>query len=90
MKGNLTDSEVPEGLKNILRIIPCSSVSGATVLKGFVPEKIIIKNSKTKFETEHVIVAVTNGDLMNGEYNCILNSAIFERGKVLNDTKVNK
>lgn len=90
LKGNLTDSEVPEGLKNILRIIPCSSVSGATVLKGFVPEKIIIKNSKTKFETEHVIVAVTNGDLMNGEYNCILNSAIFERGKVLNDTKVNK
>lgn len=90
LKGNLTDSEVAEGLKNILRIIPCSSVSGETILKGFVPEKIIIKNNKIRFETEYVIVAVTNGDLMNGEYNCILNSAIFERGRVLNDTKVKK
>ncbi len=90
LKQSFSTAEVPQSLEKILRIIPCGSVVGETVLKGFAPEKIIIKNSKIEFETTYLIVAVANSELSNGEYNCILNSAIFERGKKLNDAKVNK
>lgn len=90
LKQEFSCGEIPETLKNIIRIIPCGSVAGETILKGFSPERIIIKNNKREFETTYLVVAITNSELSNGEYNCILNSAIFERGKIINDTKVNE
>ncbi|MBO7178707.1 MAG: sigma-E processing peptidase SpoIIGA [Clostridia bacterium] len=83
-------AEVPDSLKSILRIIPCNSVTGSSVLKAFIPSKIEIRNNEFCYETSFLVVAVLNDSLSNGEYNCILNSDIFERGKRIDVIKVNK
>lgn len=83
-------SHVPATIKTVFRIIPCSSVTGNSVLKGFIPEKIEIISKDYKYETTFLVVAVSNGDLQNGEYNCILNADIFERGKRIDNVKVKR
>lgn len=83
-------SDVPATIKNVFRIIPCSSVTGNSILKGFIPEKIEIISKDYKYETTFLVVAVSNGDLQNGEYNCILNADIFERGKRIDNIKVER
>ncbi|MBR2876056.1 MAG: sigma-E processing peptidase SpoIIGA [Clostridia bacterium] len=86
---NITD-EVPESLNGKLRLIPCNSVTGSSVLKAIVPDKVIIRDSKTMFCTEFSVVAAVNGRLSEGEYNCLLNADVFERGKRINDILVEK
>ncbi len=83
-------SDVPATIKNVFRIIPCNSVTGSSILKGFIPEKIEIISKDYKYETTFLVVAVSNGDLQNGEYNCILNADIFERGKRIDNVKVKR
>jgi len=83
-------SEVPETLKSIVRIVPCSSINGNSLLKAFVAEKMIIESDTFKFKTDFFVVAVTNNALSLGEYNCLLNSDIFERGTKINEDKVFK
>lgn len=83
-------SDVPATMKNVFRIIPCNSVTGSSILKGFIPEKIEIISKDYKYETTFLVVAVSNGDLQNGEYNCILNADIFERGKRIDNVKVKR
>jgi len=90
LKSSSITAEVPDSLKSVLRIIPCSSVTGSSVLKAFVPSKIEIRNKESCYETSFLVVAVLNDSLSNGEYNCILNSDIFERGKRIDVSKVNK
>jgi len=87
---NDLSSDVPATIKNVFRIIPCSSVTGSSILKGFIPEKIEIISKDYKYETTFLVVAVSNGDLQNGEYNCILNADIFERGKRIDNVKVKR
>lgn len=82
--------DVPTTIKNVFRIIPCSSVTGSSILKGFIPEKIEINSKDYKYETTFLVVAVSSGDLQNGEYNCILNADIFERGKRIDNVKVKR
>jgi stage II sporulation protein GA (sporulation sigma-E factor processing peptidase) len=89
LKEDFSSAEIPKTLMKEIRVIPCGSVTGETVLKGFSPEKILIRNEDVVFETEYLIVATVNKKISDGEYNCILNSAIFERGNRV-DTKVNK
>ena len=57
---------------------------------GFIPESLVIETEDFKYETESLVVGVTKTDLSSGEYNCILNCDIFERGKRINENKVNK
>ena len=83
-------SEVPETLKSIVRIVPCSSINGSSLLKAFVAEEMIIESDTFKFKTDFFVVAVTNNALSLGEYNCLLNSDIFERGTKINEDKVFK
>ena len=83
-------SEVPETLKSIVRIVPCSSINGNSLLKAFVTEEMIIESDTFKFKTDFFVVAVTNNALSLGEYNCLLNSDIFERGTKINEDKVFK
>jgi len=90
LKSSSITAEVLDSLKSVLRIIPCSSVTGSSVLKAFVPSKIEIRNKESCYETSFLVVAVLNDSLSNGEYNCILNSDIFERGKRIDVSKVNK
>lgn len=89
-KSELITPEVPSTLKSIVRIVPCSSVNGNSLLKGFVPEKMIIEIDDFKLQTAFFIVAVTNNPLSLGEYDCILNSAIFERSSKINENKICK
>ncbi len=84
------NGDVPTTIRSVFRIIPCSSVTGNGVLKGFIPEKIEIISKDYKYETTFLVVAVSSGDLQNGEYNCILNADIFERGKRIDNVKVNR
>jgi len=84
------DVSVPDSLKKFFRVIPCSSINGSSVLMGFIPESLVIETEDFKYVTESLVVAVTKNDLSSGEYNCILNCDIFERGKRINENKVNK
>ena len=88
LKNDSITTDVPETLKNIVRIVPCSSINGSSLLKAFVAEEMIIENETFKFKTNFFVVAVTNNSLSLGEYNCLLNSAIFERGTKINENKV--
>ena len=90
LKDSSVTSDVPSSLKGIIRIIPCSSINGVSLLKGFVAEKLTIESDNFKFTTTFFIIAVTNNSLSLGEYNCILNSNIFERGTKINEDKVFK
>ena len=50
----------------------------------------VIHIDNFKFKTDFFVVAVTNNTLSLGEYNCLLNSDIFERGTKINEDKVFK
>lgn len=89
MSDNL-NSNVPANIKSAFRIIPCSSVTGSSIFKGFIPEKLEIITKDYKYETSFLVVAVSNGNLQNGEYSCILNADIFERGKRIDNVKVKR
>ena len=54
------------------------------------PEEMIIESEAFKYRTTFFVVAVTNNALSLGEYNCLLNSDIFERGTKINEDKVYK
>ncbi len=89
-KSDSITSDVPATLKNIVRIVPCSSINGNSLLKAFIAEEMIIESEAFKFRTTFFVVAVTNNALSLGEYNCLLNSDIFERGTKINEDKVFK
>ena len=82
--------DVPATIKSAFRIIPCSSVTGSSIFKGFIPEKLEIITKDYKYETSFLVVAVSNENLQNGEYSCILNADIFERGKRIDNVKVKR
>ncbi len=65
-----------EGIK--ARYLPCSTVTGEDVLMGFRPEKIRVKGVSIAFETDGVVVAVTEKKLMGGEYGALLPQKLFE------------
>ncbi len=89
MNGNL-GTPVPDALKSVFRVIPCSSVAGDCILKGFIPEKLEIITKDCKYETTFLVAGVSCESLQGGEYSCILNADIFERGKRNNDVKVER
>ena len=58
---------------NKIRLIPCSDVGGTTVLKGFKPDFVIIKNKESKVYRD-VIIAVSYKNLsQNNDFSAILN-----------------
>lgn len=78
---------VPETLCKDFKIIPCNALTGEGVMKGFVPQRVVVKNKSINFEIENTVFAVCNKSLSQNEYNCILNSEIFERGRIITDEK---
>ena len=63
-----------------LRFIVCSTVTKDGLLPSFVPEKVKISSLKSSYETERVVIAVTDRKLKNGDFGAILPSSIFESG----------
>lgn len=81
--------KVPESLSKNYRLIPCKTVAEESLLKGFLPQAVKIKNEKTSFINKFCTVAVTEKDLSQGEYRALLNNNIFENVKEeKNDEKI--
>ncbi len=54
------------------RFVMCSTISGEGVLPAFRPKKVRISAFKSSFETDRVVVAVTDRRLKNGAFGAIL------------------
>ena len=74
--------EVPESLQKSVRLIPCTTVTGEAMLKGFIPEQVEYKSKNKRACGNFVAVAVSTTAVSSGEYGIILNSGIDLEGKV--------
>lgn len=69
---------MPDSLKGKVRLIPCRTVGDASLLPAFTPEKIEINMNKRMISSADFSVAVVNKSLGDGEYNILLNKAIYD------------
>lgn len=69
---------VPESLKTKVRIIPCTTVSGEGMLKGFISEKVVLSLGNEQAVSENQVVAVSAKPLSSGEYQVILDNSISD------------
>lgn len=67
----ISESTFEQG-KVKIRFIVCNTVSGEGVLSAFVPDKVVISSLNRNFETEKVVVAVSERKLKNGEFDAVL------------------
>ena len=65
----------------ILTDVMHKTVSGTGVLPVFRPDYIEVKSVSHSIKTSEVYVAVTKNTLARGEYEMILNPALFEEEK---------
>ena len=73
--------EVPDTLKKVMRLIPCTAVTGESLLKAFLPDSVKIKTRDKTYTSDFCTVAVTDRELSEGEYRALLNYGIFENGR---------
>lgn len=73
---NLDD--IPDSLKGKIHFIPCKTVGESVLLPFFTPEKTEIEINKQKKTASNFSVAVVNKKLGDGEYNILLNTAIYD------------
>lgn len=73
---NQAYEEVPESLKTKVRLIPCGTVTGEGMLKGFIPEKVQLKAGGKQAVNESAVVAVSVNPLSSGEYQVLLDNSI--------------
>lgn len=64
-----------------MRLVMHKTVSGTGVLPVFRPDYIEVKSVSHSIKTSEVYVAVTKNNLARGEYEMILNPALFEEEK---------
>lgn len=64
-----------------MRLVMHKTVSGTGVLPVFKPDYIEVKSVSHSVKTSEVYVAVTKNNLASGEYEVILNPALFEEEK---------
>lgn len=72
---------IPSDLKKRVRLVPCSSVSGESLLVSFIPDRIVVKKDNYTVETDFCAIAVTNTELSAGEYRALLNNDILENNR---------
>ncbi len=81
---------IPHSLNKSLRLIPCKTVTGDSLLKAFIPTVIKIRDGKNSYTINFCSVAVAQEDLSQGEYSALLNNNIFENAKEeKSDDKIN-
>ncbi len=61
-----------------IRYLPCSTVSGSKLLPVFKCDKVRIKGISADFSLEGVIVAVSDENIRNGEFQALLPEGIFQ------------
>lgn len=72
--GDLT--EIPESIKTKIHLIPCSTVSGDSLLPAIIPERVEYKINNKKAQSDFVSVAICNKSLSSGEYKVLLNKNV--------------
>ncbi len=75
-KGRLED--IPSSFAGKIRLIPCKTVGESALLPAFTPDKIDVTVNKQKKSSKNFSVAVVNKSLGSGEYNILLNKAIYD------------
>lgn len=61
-----------------MRLIPYHDVSGSGMMCAVKPDKFILIQGKNQINIDNVYVALTNRNLSNGDYYCLLNPQILE------------
>ncbi len=81
---------VPNSLLKKFRFVPCSAVTGESLLPSFVPSHIKIITEKGVYKTDFCTIGVVNKELSRGDYRAIMNNNIFENVKEeRDDEKIN-
>lgn len=65
-----------------MRLVMHQTVSGTGILPVFRPDGIEVKSVSHSIKTNEVYIAVTKNNLSRGEYELILNPAIFDEEKI--------
>lgn len=65
-----------------MRLVMHQTVSGTGVLPVFRPDMLEVKSVSHSIKTNEVYIAVTKNNLSRGEYELILNPAIFDEEKI--------
>ncbi len=78
---NQSYDNMPKSLQKVFRLVPCSAVTGESLLPSFVPSYIKIKDDKNVYKTDYCVVGVVNKSLSSGEYKALLNNNIYENVK---------
>ncbi len=77
----LARDEVPEA-QPAIRLIPYSTVRGTGVLKAFYAQSVRIPGKS--YELKHILLALSEADFSNTEYEVLLCGDFFERGGTQN------
>lgn len=78
---NQSFDNVPKSLMKIFRLVPCSAVTGESLLPSFIPSYVKITTEKGVYKTDFCTIGVVNKELSQGEYKALLNNNIFENVK---------
>lgn len=74
-------NNIPESLFKSFRLVPCSAVTGESLLPSFIPDYVKITTEKSSSKTAFCTVGVVNKPLSSGEYKGLINNNIFENVK---------
>lgn len=72
---------IPESLYKSFRLVPCSAVTGESMLPSFKPDFVKITWEKGACKTDFCTIALVNKELSSGEYKALVNNNIFENVK---------
>ena len=72
---------IPSTLYKRFHFVPCSAVTGESLLPSFLPDSVKILTSAGSFQTDFCTIAVVDKKFTQGEYKAILNNNIFENMK---------
>lgn len=78
---NQNYENVPKSLYKYFRLVPCSAVTGESLLPSFIPSCVKITTENSVCETDFCTIGVANKNLSSGEYKALINSSILENVK---------
>lgn len=79
---------IPESLNKNFRLVPCRVITGESILMGFLPTSVRIKNNGKIYETSFCTIALTKNELSQGVYRALINNKIFENVKEENRDEI--
>lgn len=63
--------------KTVLRLIPCTTVSGKSLMPAFRPDKLTVAVQKKKVEVENVYIAISRAPLSSGEFGALISPELL-------------